>query len=159
MKRCLFLMALLVGSAPFGFAQEKLPPGAKVTKVEVTPARIELKSPFEYRQLLVTGILSNGDRVDLTRMTEFTTPKAVKTSEFGQVRPVADGAGELKYAVQGQKGSIPVKVSGQKKIPAISFVRDVQPVLARIGCNAGTCHGSAQGRNGFQLSLRGYDPI
>src|SRR5437773_2593444 len=32
------------------------------------------------------------------------------------------------------------------------------PMLSRIGCNAGTCHGSAQGRNGFQLSLRGYDP-
>src|SRR5687768_13116644 len=28
-----------------------------------------------------------------------------------------------------------------------------------MGCNAGTCHGSAQGKNGFQLSLRGYDPL
>ena len=33
------------------------------------------------------------------------------------------------------------------------------PVLSRLGCNAGTCHGSAQGKNGFKLSLRGYDPI
>src|SRR4030095_13662570 len=32
------------------------------------------------------------------------------------------------------------------------------PVLARAGCNAGTCHGSAKGKNGFKLSLRGYDP-
>ena len=31
--------------------------------------------------------------------------------------------------------------------------------LSRLGCNAGTCHGSAQGKNGFKLSLRGYDPI
>src|SRR5437660_505527 len=31
--------------------------------------------------------------------------------------------------------------------------------MSRLGCNAGTCHGSAQGKNGFKLSLRGYDPI
>src|SRR5439155_15008862 len=41
----------------------------------------------------------------------------------------------------------------------ISFATDVQPVLSRLGCNAGTCHGSAQGKNGFKLSLRGYDPL
>ncbi len=28
-----------------------------------------------------------------------------------------------------------------------------------MGCNAGTCHGAAKGKNGFKLSLRGYDPI
>jgi WD40 repeat protein len=37
------------------------------------------------------------------------------------------------------------------------FIRDVNPVLSRLGCNAGTCHGAAQGKNGFKLSLRGYD--
>ena len=33
------------------------------------------------------------------------------------------------------------------------------PTLSRMGCNAGTCHGAAEGKNGFKLSLRGYDPI
>ena len=28
-----------------------------------------------------------------------------------------------------------------------------------MGCNQGTCHGAAQGKNGFKLSLRGYDAI
>ena len=41
----------------------------------------------------------------------------------------------------------------------MDFVRDVNPVLTRLGCNAGTCHGSQAGKNGFKLSLRGYDPI
>ena len=41
----------------------------------------------------------------------------------------------------------------------IDFAHDVAPVLSRLGCNAGTCHGSAQGKNGFKLSLRGYDPL
>jgi len=39
-----------------------------------------------------------------------------------------------------------------------SFRRDVMPVLFRAGCNSGTCHGSARGKDGFQLSLFGYDP-
>src|SRR6266536_1660433 len=35
---------------------------------------------------------------------------------------------------------------------------EVQPVLARAGCNAGACHGYSLGKNGFKLSLRGESP-
>ncbi|MBI2806134.1 MAG: DUF1549 domain-containing protein [Planctomycetes bacterium] len=139
-------------------AQDKLPPNAKVVKLEGLPARIDLKSPFDYRQLLITGTLDNGDRVDLTRLVMYTPPAQVKISDRGQVRPTADGQGELAFAFQGQTGKIPVVVSGQKQSYDVSFVRDVMPTLSRMGCNAGTCHGSAKGKNGFQLSLRGYDP-
>jgi hypothetical protein len=139
-------------------AQDKLPPGAKVVKLEVAPASIELKTPFEYRQLLITGVLDNGDRVDVTRLATVTAPAAVKLNDRAQVRPTADGQSELKIAFEGQNGVVPVKVSGQTKAYDVSFAKDVMPTLSRLGCNAGTCHGSAQGRNGFQLSLRGYDP-
>jgi hypothetical protein len=37
------------------------------------------------------------------------------------------------------------------------FRRDVMPVFFRAGCNAGTCHGSARGKDGYMLSLFGYD--
>ncbi|MFT5468848.1 MAG: hypothetical protein ACI8UO_003960 [Verrucomicrobiales bacterium] len=40
---------------------------------------------------------------------------------------------------------------------APSFRQDVMPILFRAGCNAGTCHGSASGKDGFMLSLFGYD--
>jgi len=40
----------------------------------------------------------------------------------------------------------------------VSFRRDVMPILFRAGCNSGTCHGSARGKDGFHLSLFGYDP-
>src|SRR3954466_9720552 len=39
-----------------------------------------------------------------------------------------------------------------------SFVNDVIPILTRLGCNQGACHGKAAGQNGFRLSLRGYAP-
>src|SRR5437868_6889373 len=41
---------------------------------------------------------------------------------------------------------------------SVSFVRDVMPILNKAGCTQGTCHGAAKGKNGFKLSLRGYDP-
>ena len=37
------------------------------------------------------------------------------------------------------------------------FQRHVVPLLSRLGCNGRACHGSFQGRGGFQLSLFGYD--
>ncbi len=40
----------------------------------------------------------------------------------------------------------------------VSFELDVQPILTRLGCNAGACHGKSRGQNGFQLSLLGFFP-
>jgi hypothetical protein len=37
------------------------------------------------------------------------------------------------------------------------FQKHVVPLLGRLGCNGRSCHGSFQGRGGFQLSLFGYD--
>src|SRR5438105_6555666 len=41
---------------------------------------------------------------------------------------------------------------------AVAFRNEVEPVLAKAGCNAGTCHGNKYGKGGFKLSLRGQDP-
>src|SRR3984885_3727090 len=41
---------------------------------------------------------------------------------------------------------------------SVTFLRDVAPILNKTGCTAGPCHGAAKGKNGFKLSLRGYDP-
>ena len=43
-------------------------------------------------------------------------------------------------------------------VTAPSFVNDVEPILTRLGCNAGSCHGKLAGQNGFKLSLRGFAP-
>ncbi len=44
------------------------------------------------------------------------------------------------------------------ELPKVSFLRDVAPILNKTGCTSGQCHGAAKGKNGFKLSLRGYDP-
>jgi len=42
-----------------------------------------------------------------------------------------------------------------KELP--DFQKHVIPLLGKLGCNGRSCHGSFQGRGGFQLSLFGYD--
>jgi hypothetical protein len=42
--------------------------------------------------------------------------------------------------------------------PGLSFRLDVMPIFMRSGCNAGSCHGAARGKDGFRLSLFGFDP-
>src|SRR5438552_17949600 len=38
------------------------------------------------------------------------------------------------------------------------FSRHVIPLLSKLGCNAGACHGMVQGKGGMRLSLFGVDP-
>lgn len=40
----------------------------------------------------------------------------------------------------------------------VSFGTDVVPILTKLGCNGGGCHGKATGQNGFKLSLLGFEP-
>src|SRR4051794_25619483 len=39
-----------------------------------------------------------------------------------------------------------------------SFLNEVMPILTRLGCTSGACHGALAGKGGLKLSLRGYDP-
>src|SRR5204863_4861052 len=71
--------------------------------------------------------------------------------------PRAAGETEVTVAAAGATAKLPVKVLSAQ-LGEVRFVRDIEPILSKSGCNAGTCHGSAKGKNGFKLSLRGYDP-
>lgn len=139
--------------------QEAIPAGLKVVAVESYPAKIELRNRFDYRQVIITGKLETGETVDLTRLAKLAAPaKNVSVSPNGLVRPIADGQEQLVFTYENQSLNVPVDVAGAQTSPQISFLRDVQPALSRMGCNAGTCHGAKDGKAGFKLSLRGYDP-
>jgi len=71
---------------------------------------------------------------------------------------VADGAAELVASYNGAIRKIPVKVANSTTKFPISFEKDVMPVLTRTGCNTGSCHGAARGKDGFRVSLFGFDP-
>lgn len=143
---------------------EALPKGSVVERLEVEPASIALNGPFEVVQMVVTATINTGDRIDVTRLvTPRLSADIAEVSRSGMVRPLADGEAvatlTLNLAGTSRTIEVPVKVSGVNRESHVSFVHDVVPVMSRLGCNQGTCHGSAQGKNGFKLSLRGYDPL
>ena len=139
---------------------ETLPPDASLASLEVQPSEIRLTNRFAYVQLVATGKLASGETIDVTRMVEPSFPTDIaEISRSGLLRPKADGKGTLVLRPGGQDASVPVTVLGLETPVHVDFAHDVAPVMSRLGCNPGTCHGSAQGKNGFKLSLRGYDPI
>ena len=40
----------------------------------------------------------------------------------------------------------------------VDFTTDVLPLMSRLGCNGSSCHGKAEGQNGFKLSVFEHDP-
>ncbi|MEQ9409386.1 MAG: DUF1549 domain-containing protein [Fuerstiella sp.] len=139
---------------------ESLPEGATVTGLQVQPESITLHGPFDYTQLLVSASLDTGDVVDVTRLAKLQLQgEAVEVTGSGFVRARQDGQATLSVQVGDSTARIPVTVSGLDQPFTADFRRHVNPVLSRVGCNQGTCHGAAKGKNGFKLSLRGYDPI
>lgn len=50
------------------------------------------------------------------------------------------------------------KVAAGSSNQRVYFETDVVPLLTRLGCNGGGCHGKATGQNGFKLSLLGFEP-
>src|SRR5262249_8711661 len=52
----------------------------------------------------------------------------------------------------------PVVLPNGATLPEVNFERHVAPLLGRLGCNSGACHGSFQGKGGLALSLFGHAP-
>src|SRR5437899_3298532 len=52
----------------------------------------------------------------------------------------------------------PVRLPDGKEIRQVDFERHVAGLLGKLGCSAGACHGSFQGKGGFRLSLFGHNP-
>jgi len=137
--------------------KEKLP---EVIALSVEPQEINLNSKFDYNQLLLTAVKGSGESYDASRDFTFKVDSdVIKVSKSGMVEPVKDGEAKLEIFHKNQKSTLTVRVAGVSGDFRPDYVRDVMPVLSKLGCNAGTCHGSKDGKNGFKLSLRGYDPI
>lgn len=140
---------------------ETLHTGPVVASIEVEPTTIKIGKPTEYAQLLVTAKMSDGTRADITRMAKITAANngVIDINTRGMVRPDKDGVTNVQIAFMGKTARVPVTVSGLNVALKPDYVRDVMPIMSKLGCNQGTCHGAKEGKAGFKLSLRGYDPI
>ena len=126
---------------------------------EVFPADVNLKFLRDRQSVVCRFTEPNGIHRNVTADAKFSFSDPTKAKiEKGVVYPVADGQTSLKVEFNGQTVEIPVKVEAAKEDPAISFANDVMPVFMRNTCNSGGCHGAARGKDGFRLSLFGYNP-
>ena len=138
---------------------ESPPEGLRVAGLEVQPAQVKITSRNDYAQLLVTAHLESGETVDVTRVAKFSIkPSLAEVSTTGLLTPMTNGFGKLLVSFAGKSSETSLAIGGQAKPYHADFIRDVSPIISRLGCNAGTCHGAKEGKNGFKLSLRGYDP-
>jgi len=126
------LLAPALAMGEEGQQPEKVPAGLKVVGIAATPESIELDQPFAYEQF------------------------SPSHQGRGLARALLAAAEERIRSDGGRR--VYIETSSQAKYEP-SFVRDIMPALSKLGCNAGTCHGSKDGQNGFKLSLRGYDPL
>ncbi len=146
-------------SLPATADETKLLPPDELVDMTVEPASLELGAARDATQLVVTGYFKAGQTSDLTRLVSITECEQVEVSATGLVRPSKSGSGQVQITFGKLTRTIPVHFGDLNSHPPIDFIRDVNPLLSRLGCNAGTCHGAQKGKNGFKLSLRGYDPL
>jgi hypothetical protein len=127
--------------------------------VKVYPADINLETARDTQSFVVQATYPDGITRDVTQDAKvtFANPALVKL-EGNLVRPAADGTTEMKVEFAGKTIPVPVKVVGAAADRPVSFKLDVMPVFMRSGCNSGSCHGAARGKDGFRLSLFGFDP-
>src|SRR6185312_4811249 len=135
-------------------------PKAALTKIEILPASIELGGARYSQRLIVEGTFADGHQEDLTSQAQIVTSDdkiaVVDKDDFAQ--PRADGRATMTATVQDRRASASLDVKDFSKTLPLSFRNDVLPVMTKMGCNSGPCHGAAAGKNGFKLTLRGYDP-
>ncbi len=125
----------------------------------VLPPNVSL-STKESRQQLLAEATVEGYQQDWTAATEWTSSNvAIATVDAkGIVKPIADGEAVITATAKGQHASVTIHVRGSGAPFTWSFRNQVIPVLTKMGCNQGACHGALAGKNGFKLTLRGYDP-
>jgi len=124
----------------------------------ILPLKFELRGPAARQQLLLEQKRDNQFAGQITDEVTFKSsdPKVLRI-EGDVALPVTNGAATVTAKSRDISATAEVVVAGMEHPFQWSFRNHVQPVLAKMGCSSGACHGAAAGQNGFKLSLRGYD--
>ena len=130
-----------------------------LVQLNVYPTDINLTTSKDRQLVVVQAVHADGITRDVSKEAAMTIANpAICRRDGTTFYPMADGATELKVEFGGKMLTVPVKVEKAAETRAISFKLDVMPVWMKTGCNTGSCHGAARGKDGFRLSLFGFDP-
>jgi hypothetical protein len=128
--------------------------------LSVQPEPIVLDTTRGMEQITVTGRYADGSVRDLTPFAELSIDKGdvAEIADAGFLVPKRNGTARLAVRAGSRSTTIPITVQHCDAPPPVSFRHELIAALNVGGCNAGACHGTPSGKNGFRLSLRGYDP-
>ena len=166
--RLLLALPLLLSFVAPSFSLAAAPAPA-LTDLKAYPADINLKTRQDRQSIVVQATFADGVTRDVTAEATLTLAdksralltqsKATATAaSAATLTPLSDGRTELRVKYQSRSLSIPVHVEKAFDDRPISFTHDVMPIFTQAGCNTGGCHGASRGKDGFRLSLFGYDP-
>lgn len=129
-------------------------------ELRVLPAEIKLDGPAASQRLLVLVERDGKFIADVTAEATWQTAdnKVVKCSKEGIVKGKGNGQTTITAKWQGQSATANLDVTGMSQETSWSFSNHVIPILTKLGCNSGACHGALAGKGGLKLSLRGYAP-
>ncbi|MBM3459653.1 MAG: DUF1549 domain-containing protein, partial [Armatimonadetes bacterium] len=154
----------LCPAGPAG-AEPQRPPArptpAPLVRLEVTPATLELTAgEARSRRVLLTGHYADGISRDFTAAARWssTRPQIAVVAPGGRVTARDPGSAEIQVEVGGRRAVARVQVSRRHTAPRWSYSHQIAPLLTRLGCNGGSCHGAPAGKGGLRLSLFNADP-
>ncbi len=129
-------------------------------ELSILPSSISLTGSRSSQRVVVEGLFEDGHQEDLTSRVELSSSnRQVAVVEGGTlVRPTGDGEATIRASLSGREARAPLQVKAFAALFVWSFRNHVLPVMTKMGCNSGACHGAAAGKNGFKLTLRGYGP-
>jgi len=132
--------------------------GPAPNDLRVYPTNVNLTTSRDRQSMVVQAVYADGLTRDVTSEASFALAnKALVKIEAGILAPLADGKTELQVKYRGKQVALPVSVEQAKVERPVSFNLDVMPVFMKAGCNSGSCHGASRGKDGFSLSLFGFD--
>lgn len=157
MQRSRWWMAGAIGSAIVW--SSALQAASPLVDLAVYPADVNLSGARDRQSVVVQATYADGVTEDVTAQAQWKLEKGnLVKLQNNLLTPAADGETTLSIAFGGRTLTVPVKVKDSAVERPTSFKLDVMPTFAKAGCNMGSCHGAARGKDGFRLSLFGFDP-
>ncbi|MEY4484133.1 MAG: hypothetical protein RL693_1585 [Verrucomicrobiota bacterium] len=132
---------------------------ASAASLRIFPEHIDIHPLAASQRVVVTLTDARGLTSDVTAEAKVTLDDAsLARWQTGMLTPLASGSTRLVASHSGLTATADMKVLRGGEATAPSFQNEVVPVLMRYGCSTGGCHGASRGKDGFRLSLFGYDP-
>lgn len=138
-------------------------------RIAILPSVVPLKGR-EARQHLIVEAIHDGQAAGqaTTEVLFATSDERVVTIDNGVAVPVGNGTATITATVSTpatngkpvspRTATAQVTVSGMDEPWEWNFSNHVVSIFSKAGCNGGACHGAQAGKNGFKLTLFGYDP-